>query len=286
MPRRKRHRNVVFTWLRRRSAGIFTISLLAIGTGLLGAYLLAPEYHITIPSQGFGGAITQGITLTQLYLVLLTEETPPHLDIGGIWSSTQQQNGSAYLMFVIPFDIEYFVLTPISQPKNWMIITYPSSTTVIYTMISNNTRKFAVAPFNAEFGVATTFEASKRGVTTVVIPLGLGLGGPSYSDIAKVQNQLRVSFVSPPSQSVDVYIALPLSADVTQTYPAPSSAPTPYEIGNAVHWTLTQLQTVSVSYVDRDTVSAYDAFVIIGSIALGTATSGVHDWLRDWAKGA
>jgi hypothetical protein len=279
--------------MRRHSPSILTLFLLVIGGSLVLTYAFVPENRITAPHQGLGVAMTNGVKLNQLVLGLSPEASPPLLELDGWWSfqGDVQSHESAYLMFVLPFVVEVeVVVVGLSKPLNW---TYVSNQTiaasVVYSMISNDTTKTQGGVFYVRFYVAKTFEASKRGVSTVVLPLELGVGGTDFPAVDELERKLGIGFYSPPAQTFDVYVGLPLSADQIQGFPEPTSR-TPYanfynpKGGNSVHWTLTQRQTVTLSYVDRETISYYDASVIIGSLALGTALSGVLDWLKEISR--
>jgi hypothetical protein len=276
-------------WVKIHAVSLFTILTLALGSGFLAVYFVAPESQIAPPKQGFGVAMTDTIRLDLLWLSLDPQSSPPLFWIQAFWSLSNppEQPKPAYIMFAIPFYVE--AVTVYQQNRfdwRWNVSSAGAAATAIYAKLSNDSLTMISRDIFLEFRVERTFEASRRGIQTIVLPLEAGVGGDDFPEIEHLQRQLQVGFVTPPVASMEVYIGIPISAQNLQAFPEPNSR-TPFfrrsdnQTINSIQWVLSERKTITLSYVDQQTTSLYEFSVLLGGLLLGTGVSGFLNWLTD-----
>jgi hypothetical protein len=274
-------------WAKVHAASLFTIVTLVLGTGFLAFYFVAPETQISPPKQGFGVAMSDTIRLDLLWLSLDPQSSPPRFAIQAFWSFSKspEKPEPAYIMFVIPFLVE----AAASYTRfDWILVTSSTGSvaTAIYAKLSNDSLTMTSPDIGLEFRVARTFEASRRGIQTIVLPLDVGVGGDDFPEVDHLRDQMQVGFVTPPVQSMEVYIGIPISAQNPEAFPEPNSRKPFFRRSdnqtiNSIQWILNGSKTITLSYVDEQTSSFYEFSIIFGGILLGTGVSGILNWLTD-----
>jgi hypothetical protein len=86
--------------------------MLLLGIALLSYYFYPTSYHLGVPTQSFGVAVSQSISLDwPITLGLDTQRGEPELDIQALLHPIPQSRseGPAYVMFVLPFHIDYVI---------------------------------------------------------------------------------------------------------------------------------------------------------------------------------
>ena len=190
-------------------------------------------------------------------------------------------------MFVIPFHVEAVIVTEYNRFV-WRLNASSAGAvaTAIYAKLSNDSLTMISPDITLEFRVERTFEASSRGIQTIVLPLEAGVGGPDFPEIEHLQRQLQVGFVTPPVESMEVYIGIPISAQNLQAFPE-SSSRAPFfrrsdnQTINSIRWVLNDRKTITLSYVDRQIATFYEFSIIFGGLLLGTGVSGILNLLAD-----
>ena len=276
-------------WVKIHAVSLFTILTLTLGSGFLAFYFVAPESQIAPPKQGFGVAMTDTIRLDLLWLSLDPQSSPPLFWIQAFWSLSKspEKPKPAYIMFVIPFHVEAATVYPDNR-FDWRlnVSSAGAAATAIYAKLSNDSLTMISRDIFLELRVTRTFEASRRGIQTIVLPLEAGVGGDDFPEIEHLQRQLQVGFVTPPVESMEVYIAVPISAENLQAFPEPSSR-TPFfrrsdnQTINSIQWVLNGRKTITLSYMDRQITSLYEFSLIFGGLLLGTGVSGILNFLTD-----
>jgi hypothetical protein len=276
-------------WVKIHAVSLFTILTLTVGSGFLAFYFAAPESQIAPPKQGFGVAMSDTIRLDLLWLSLDPQSSPPLFEIQAFWSFSKppEKPEPAYIMFVIPFLVRAAAGYQYTG-FGWRLVASSAGTvaTAIYAKLSNDSLTMFSPDIYLELRVARTFEASRRGFQTIVLPFETGVGGDDFPEVEQLRRQLQVSFVTPPIASMEVYIAVPVSAQNLQAFPETSSR-APFvrypdnQTINSIHWTLNERKTITLSYVDQQIASLYEFSIILGGILLGTGVSGILNLLTD-----
>jgi hypothetical protein len=278
----------ILSWLKLNGPRLFTLVMLVSGAFLLAYYLAASPNQIAAPKQGFGGAMSKAVQLDTLILTLDTQESPVRLSLQVFFHLKYipvEERGPAYVMFVLPFRIKTVYVGGFVDKWVTVANSKPWVASIVYTQISNDSVTLNSTSRFGQFGVDTTFESSQRGIFTIVLPFESGVGGSDFPEVYDIESRLKVGFVTPPAQSIQVYVTLPPSAENVQAFPEPTSR-SPYvrrpsnQTANSIYWVLSQRESVTVSYDDSIVRFRYDSMGILGSLFLGVGASGILDWLN------
>jgi len=274
------------TWVRLHACTLVTMAMLAAGSALLYYYFWGPESHLTIPRQGLGTAMSNTMHLNLLRIALDAHQSPPTLSLYGQLDPVtrpSEEDEPVYLMFVLPFRVEALVQPAGAQYSGlrWEYIS--GNATVTYAKVANRSDTFVPSDFNVEFRIARTFEVSKRGIHTIVLPFQpTGVGGPGFPEVENLKRELRVGLVTPLADNVEVYIILPIWAANIEGFPEPTSITTWMDDEvQSVKWVLGERQTITLSYVDSTSKALYEIFVVVGSLLVGASFSGLREFAKD-----
>lgn len=274
--------------VRRYVWGLFTIAMLFLGGVLLCYYFYPPSFQLQVPKQNFGVGVTKGVGLDwPVTIGLDTQQDEPVLYLEAFIHPIplpKPEEGPAFVMFVLPFHIRTIAEYTSSNDilHNWDEVNDDNGVgSLIYAQVSNDSMHFNSTVLVAELLVDRTFESSQRGVFTIVLPFGSGVGGSQFAEVSTLQEELKVSLTT--IDSTDVYVTIQSSAMNVQGLPEPTSRnpytrPTDNQTLNSVYWHLTQMQTLTLTYEDSAQVAFFTALLIIGSLCLGVVPSGILDW--------
>lgn len=270
---------------------LLTIALLLSGITLLGHYAFPSETQIAPPLHGFG--IETNFTMIHLLNFGMGLDVNSRvLWLAGHWryvNQTRDIGREFSLVVALPFTIQAFNYVPYYSPKieNWNAVNTNVTDVVacaVSVSFSGNTTKYPEGYFYGEFIVAKTYANSHRGSYTIVLPLDAGIDGLYFPGLSSLESRSGVSCCTLPDE-IDVTLTFPKSAVNVQPFP-------PARVGffrrwsdnmtmYSVEWEMTQRTQVTLSYVDEAEQSTYEISVIMGSLLLGAAMSGVADWLED-----
>ncbi len=179
-----------------------------------------------------------------------------------------ERNGTYPFFAIIPYQVRSVADFGINT--TWRFVNVLGAGAIIYGYFEDRLPANTVrtGQMRLEADVEGLTSAHNRGLYTFILPLGAVVA--LSTDAALNKLNLKIGLVGPGGYDAGISVGLPLSAQITQTFPSIEGLNLVNRTKSQwVSWSMSRVQTVSVSWLDPDELAHSQDWRFFSSLFLG-----------------
>jgi hypothetical protein len=261
----------------------FLIGLIITSFGgiLIGVYTTPHTFSYNPYYQGFG--IARNDTASPTIMTIGVVVDPSEFSFQYFFEA--MVNGTYNFIFVFPFHVRSIV----GESENMSMVVNATNTCTVIS-VSLNSSQLTSGKIWGDFMIDQTFLSGNRGLYTIVLPFGNGVGDETFD---KIQKKLDVSLYTPDAP-IDLYVSLPNSYSWTESFPSmagmnPFINPLTNKSVTSLYWNFDKLQnSVTIKCENQFEIGIYENLLFWSGIFLGVGlplmVTAYYDGLRKFSE--